>query len=106
MEINRNMLMMTPREEADHQRTHFQNPQALNGLFVGIYTSKTFLSGGAGTWQIRSKKVDDETEKRLHFHNPPALVRSENSNGSELLRRAVTQNNLKPRHDNRENKSN
>ena len=73
MEMNRNMLMMTPREEADQQRLHLQNPQALNGLFVGIYTSKTFLSGGAGTWQIRSKKVDDETEKRLHFHNPPAL---------------------------------
>ena len=68
------MLMMTPREEADQQRLHFHNPPALNGLFVGIYTSKTFLRGGeAGTWQIRSKKVDDETEKRLHFHNPPAL---------------------------------
>ena len=66
--------MMTPSEEADQPRLHFQNPQALNGFFVGIYTSKTFLRGGeAGTWHIRSKKVDDETEKRLHFHNPPAL---------------------------------
>ena len=69
------MLMMTPREEEDQKRLHYiTNSQALDGLFVGIYTSKLFLrGGGTGTWQIRSKKVDDETEKRLHFHNPPAL---------------------------------
>ena len=39
------MLMMTPREEEDQKRLHFQNPQALDGLFVGIYTSKTFFEG-------------------------------------------------------------
>ena len=39
-----------------------------------LYKQDFFGGGGeAGTWQIRSKKVDDETEKRLHFHNPPAL---------------------------------
>ena len=54
MEINRNMLMMTPREEADQQRLHLQNPQALNGLFVGIYTSKTFLRGGE-SWHLANK---------------------------------------------------
>ena len=54
MEINRNMLMMTPREEADQQRLHFQNPQAVNGLIVGIYTSKTFLRGGGG-WHLANK---------------------------------------------------
>ena len=42
-------------------------------LFAFIQ-ARLFEGGGeAGTWQIRSKKVDDETEKRLHFHNPPAL---------------------------------
>ena len=39
------MLMMTPREEEDQKRLHFQNPQALDGLFVGIYTGKTFFEG-------------------------------------------------------------
>ena len=38
-----------------------------------LYKQDFFERGKAGTLQIRSKKVDDETEKRLHFHNPPAL---------------------------------
>ena len=46
IELKENMLMMTPREEEDQKRLHcITNPQALDGLFVGIYTSKTFFEG-------------------------------------------------------------